>query len=94
MGTLKSIGNNQRNLTRPGHDRNPSWSPDGKRIAFESNRDGNWEIYVMNANGRNQRRLTNNPALDFSPVWFDPAAGHPVSPAGKLRVLWGWIKQK
>ena len=36
----------------------PVWSPDGKRIAFTSNRDGNYEIYVMDADGGNQRNLT------------------------------------
>jgi serine/threonine protein kinase len=40
------------------------------RIAFESFRDGNWEIYVMNADGSNQTRLTNNPAADDRfPSW-------------------------
>ena len=39
------------------------------RIAFNSNRDGNWEIYVMNGDGTGQTRLTNNPAEDFSPAW-------------------------
>ena len=39
------------------------------RIAFESYRDGNTEIYVMNADGSNQTRLTNNPALDSGPAW-------------------------
>ncbi|MCD6291570.1 MAG: PD40 domain-containing protein [Anaerolineae bacterium] len=47
----------------------PSWSPDGKRIAFVSDRDGNHEIYVMNADGSDQRRLTNHPADDVRPRW-------------------------
>lgn len=36
----------------------PDWSPDGRQIAFESNRDGHWRIYVMDGNGSNVRRLT------------------------------------
>jgi|DewCreStandDraft_4_1066084.scaffolds.fasta_scaffold17006_5 TolB protein len=36
----------------------------GGKIAFYSDRDGNWEIYVMDANGSNQTRLTNNSAED------------------------------
>ena len=47
----------------------PSWSPDGTKIAFSSKRDGNWEIYVMDANGQNQVNLTNNPASDQNPSW-------------------------
>ena len=39
------------------------------QIAFSSVRDGNWEIYVMDADGQNQRRLTNHPAIDFQPSW-------------------------
>jgi len=45
------------------------WSPDGTKIAFISTRDGNLEIYVMNANGSNQVRLTNHSALDIGPAW-------------------------
>src|SRR5262245_87396 len=41
-------------------------APCGK-IAFVSNRDGNNEIYAMNADGSNQTRLTNNPAFDNGP---------------------------
>ena len=37
---------------------NPAWSPDGKRIAFESNRDGNYEIYVTDTDDSKVRRLT------------------------------------
>ena len=39
------------------------------RIAFDSNRDGNWEIYSMNADGSDQRRLTNNIYDDNFPSW-------------------------
>ena len=47
----------------------PAWSPDGRRISFVSNRDGNLEVYVMNADGSGQRNLTRNAASDFAPVW-------------------------
>ncbi len=47
----------------------PAFSPDGKRIAFSSNRDGNNEIYVMNVDGSGVRRLTNHPAGDIAPTW-------------------------
>ena len=47
----------------------PCWSPDGKRIAFQTSRDGNFEIYVMNADGSEPRRLTNNAAFDGRPSW-------------------------
>jgi hypothetical protein len=47
----------------------PSWSPDGRKIAVASNRDGNWEIYVVNADGSGSQRLTNNPAADLRPRW-------------------------
>ena len=41
----------------------------GSKIAFVSNRDGNAEIYAMNADGTGQISLTNNPAGDFTPRW-------------------------
>ena len=56
-------------LTHTGHEREPAWAPDGTKIAFTSNRDGNFEIYVMHADGSGATRLTNNPAFDFSPAW-------------------------
>ena len=47
---------------------NSSTAPPDK-IAFDSTRDGNLEIYSMNADGTNQTRLTSNSALDFKPTW-------------------------
>ncbi|HEX8127745.1 MAG TPA: Calx-beta domain-containing protein [Pyrinomonadaceae bacterium] len=53
-------------------DSQPAWQPliggEGK-ILFTSERDGNPEIYVMDANGSNQINLTNNPAKDSTPAW-------------------------
>ena len=50
-------------------DRWPRVSPDGSKIAFFSNRDGNTEVYTMNIDGGTQTRLTNAPAADEGPVW-------------------------
>ncbi len=47
----------------------PHWSPDGSHIVFSSDRDGNPEIYVMDANGGNVQRLTNNDTQDYFPTW-------------------------
>jgi Tol biopolymer transport system component len=50
-------------------DNMPSWSPDGKKIAFVSYRNGHSDIYIMNADGSDQTRLTDNPARDVEPSW-------------------------
>src|SRR6266542_1765831 len=52
----------------------PSWSPDGSRIAFTSDRDSqtgsvNLEIYVMNADGTGVARVTSDTAQDDEPAW-------------------------
>ncbi len=76
---MDTDGGNLRRLTdNSDKDFSPSWSPDGKRIAFISDRDGHvharhgwstYEIYVMNADGSNSRNVTNNPFSDRSPSW-------------------------
>jgi Tol biopolymer transport system component len=50
-----------------GDDGMPDFSPDGRRIVFTSNRDQQGEIYVMNANGTGQKRLTRRPGDDWAP---------------------------
>lgn len=47
----------------------PDWSPDGRKILFASTRNGDSEIYVMNADGSAQTRLTDNPARDDDASW-------------------------
>ena len=47
----------------------PAWSPDGGSIAFESDRDGDSEIYVMDADGSGVVQLTDNAADDWGPAW-------------------------
>ena len=68
---VRADGSGVRNLTpKPvGAYADPAWSPDGRKIAFVSDRDGNSEVYVMNANGKGQRNLTRNPAFDADPAW-------------------------
>ncbi len=53
----------------------PCWSPDGKFIAYASEVEGNWDIYVVSIDGKTSYRLTNRPAMETNPLW---------SPDGKI----------
>jgi Tol biopolymer transport system component len=58
-------------------DINPVWGP-GNLIAFESNRDGNWELYTVDVSGDGEPvRTTDNPANDINPFW-SPDGNHLV----------------
>ena len=50
-------------------DRDPEWSPDGEKIIFTSHKSGNFDIYIMDADGSNVVRLTHNPVEDMHPTW-------------------------
>lgn len=76
--TATADGGGLRRLTKtPGSDFSPQWSPDGTKIVFESDRDHpsadpakvTDEIYVMNADGTGQKRLTSNNVEDWGPRW-------------------------
>lgn len=76
---MDADGSNQTNLTSaPGYDTRASFSPDGKRIVFASNRGSNsrdnFDLYVMNADGSNVVRLTNDPQFENDPVWSPDGA--------------------
>ena len=63
--SIEPDGSAKTRLTQAlGQDNIPTWSPYGRRIAFSSFRDGNWEAYVMNADGSQQTNLTNHPGAD------------------------------
>lgn len=51
------------------HEEWPCWSPDGKRIAYTSTRDGNQELYTSLPDGSDEKRLTSDPAIDAHPAW-------------------------
>jgi len=50
-------------------DIDPSWSPDGTRIAFASDRDGDFDVYVMKADGSGVTQVTREPRSDRCPAW-------------------------
>lgn len=63
---MKPDGSNKSRLTDGDA---PCWSPDGTKIAFSAKKNGNIDIYYMNADGSNIIRLTTNPAYDGGPSW-------------------------
>lgn len=99
--TVAADGGEARQLTvRDSYEASPVWSPDGKKIAFLSDRNGNFDIYVMDAKGGTPKRLTSNSAAEipesFSPdgkeVYYSAAIQAPVSsvmyPTGRMTQLY------
>jgi Tol biopolymer transport system component len=76
ISVMNADGSNQRRLNA-GPGTQPAWSPDGRQIVFADTRDGapccstgyNVEVYTMDADGSEVRRLTTNPAYDYHPAW-------------------------
>ena len=69
---MTADGMHQQNLTQhPALDSNMSWSPDGRHLAFTSDRSGGWEIHVMDIATREVRQLTHSGADGYAsgPAW-------------------------
>lgn len=68
---MNEDGGEQRKLTNQNaFEQHPTWSPDGSKIGFASKPDGNFEIYVVNIDGSNLKRLTNHPGFgSYSLSW-------------------------
>ena len=71
--TLTVASGVTRLTNNPGADGEPAWSPDGRKIAFVSDRDGNYDIYVMNADGSGVTQLTNDAIAARDPDWSPDA---------------------
>src|SRR5262249_16310077 len=69
--SMNTDGSNIVNLTNhpQGTQHYPAFSPDGTHIIFSTYRDGNEEVYVMDADGKNQTNLTKNLAVDRPAGW-------------------------
>jgi Tol biopolymer transport system component len=72
--TVNADGSNLLNLNNTPQivDEDPKWSPDGSKIIFQSDRDGNFEIYRMNPDGSQPQNLTQDAGRDYMPDWWMP----------------------
>jgi TolB protein len=68
-GPITNLENYERLTENEVGDWRAVWSPDGKYIAFVSNRDGDDELYLMNINTHEEIRLSDNPGWDYDPIW-------------------------
>ncbi|MFQ5656636.1 MAG: Tol-Pal system beta propeller repeat protein TolB [Candidatus Methylomirabilales bacterium] len=62
-------GSGAQQMTTVGSNEDPAWSPDGRHIVFTSNRGGKKDLYIMHADGSEQKRLTRNGFKNFAPDW-------------------------
>jgi TolB protein len=79
VSVMDRDGSNARQLTvMPGFDEDPDWSTDGSQLIFQTDRDGDFEIYVMNPDGSNQHPLAAaRQSNELWPSWGpEPSSSH------------------
>ena len=94
INVMSATGKRLKRLTKgKNFNGRPAYSPDGTKIAFESSRDGDWDIYVMDTDGGDTVNLTKTPpgTENRSPSWMSGAFA--VNPSGKLPLSWGDLKR-
>jgi TolB protein len=85
---MNADGTNARALPEVGESTgDPSWSPDGRRVAFAAQQDRNWDIYLMNADGSGITRLTDSPDNERLPVFLSDGTKIIYERRGQLRLL-------
>ncbi|HBW80157.1 MAG TPA: peptidase S41, partial [Sphingobacterium sp.] len=67
----KNGANPRRLTTNPGVEQNPMFSPDGKKVAFTGNYDGNTDVYVIPVTGGEPKRITYHPSSDVLRGWLN-----------------------
>jgi Tol biopolymer transport system component len=81
LWVMNDDGSEERQLAGGTSSFNPAWSPDGQKIAFQTQRGRQYEVYLTNADGTGKRNLTRNRASDGVPSW---------SPDGRLIAFYRW----
>lgn len=69
---MNSDGTNSTALTNPSDDgpsRQASWSPDGQQIVYSSKQSGDFNLWIMDADGQNKKQITSIPGDEAKPVW-------------------------
>jgi TolB protein len=70
LWAINPDGSNPRRLTAgPADNQGATWAPNGRHIAFQSNRNGRWQIFTMLADGTEQNPMTGSPGEATSPSW-------------------------
>ena len=86
---MNADGSGQKRLTfNVTFDGNPTWSPDGLRLAFQSRDDGDHEIYVINVDGTGLTKLTDNEYADLLPAW-SPDGRHIAFTSNRNKTAFG-----